>query len=121
MSIIKHVTLQKIVAHDFQYDPRSIITCQLHKINLSEQAQITLQLRVSLYDLVLRCLAGSLLLADPKKKKFHWGPNPPSASLKVRNCVGSFPIVYYPFFSAEIFSSTRLDLTNATDPLVEGH
>ena len=22
MSIIKHVTLQKIVAHDFQYDPR---------------------------------------------------------------------------------------------------
>ena len=25
MSIIKHVTLQKIVAHDFQYDPRSSI------------------------------------------------------------------------------------------------
>ena len=24
MSIIKHVTLQKIVAHDFQYDPRNI-------------------------------------------------------------------------------------------------
>ena len=23
MSIIKHITLQKIVAHDFQYDPRS--------------------------------------------------------------------------------------------------
>ena len=23
MSIIKHVTLQKIVAHDFRYDPRS--------------------------------------------------------------------------------------------------
>jgi hypothetical protein len=22
LSIIKHVTLQKIVAHDFQYDPR---------------------------------------------------------------------------------------------------
>ena len=26
MSIIKHVTLQKIVAHDFRYDPRSIQT-----------------------------------------------------------------------------------------------
>ena len=25
MSIIKHVTLQKIVAHDFRYDPRTII------------------------------------------------------------------------------------------------
>ena len=24
MSIIKHVTLQKIVAHDFRYDPRTI-------------------------------------------------------------------------------------------------
>jgi hypothetical protein len=24
LSIIKHVTLQKIVAHDFQYDPRTI-------------------------------------------------------------------------------------------------
>ena len=24
MSIIKHVTLQKIVAHDFRYDPRMI-------------------------------------------------------------------------------------------------
>ena len=25
MSIIKHVTLQKIVAHDFRYDPRSTV------------------------------------------------------------------------------------------------
>ena len=25
MSIIKHVTLQKIVAHDFRYDPRNFI------------------------------------------------------------------------------------------------
>jgi hypothetical protein len=24
LSIIKHVTLQKIVAHDFRYDPRTI-------------------------------------------------------------------------------------------------
>jgi hypothetical protein len=24
LSIIKHVTLQKIVAHDFRYDPRSL-------------------------------------------------------------------------------------------------
>ena len=27
MSIIKHVTLQKIVAHDFRYDPRSEFIC----------------------------------------------------------------------------------------------
>jgi hypothetical protein len=27
LSIIKHVTLQKFVAHDFQYDPRS---CRIH-------------------------------------------------------------------------------------------
>ena len=25
MSIIKHVTLQKIVAHDFRYDPRTYV------------------------------------------------------------------------------------------------
>ena len=28
MSIIKHVTLQKIVAHDFRYDPRIPKTCR---------------------------------------------------------------------------------------------
>ena len=28
MSIIKHVTLQKIVAHDFRYDPRKIMTAK---------------------------------------------------------------------------------------------
>ena len=27
MSVIKHVTLQKIVAHDFRYDPRALL-CQ---------------------------------------------------------------------------------------------
>ena len=27
MSIIKHVTLQKIVAHDFRYDPRTYVFC----------------------------------------------------------------------------------------------
>ena len=35
MSIIKHVTLQKIVAHDFRYDPRNLfftvrVTDELH-------------------------------------------------------------------------------------------
>ena len=29
MSIIKHVTLQKIVAHDFRYDPRRYFTVYL--------------------------------------------------------------------------------------------
>ena len=29
MSIIKHVTLQKIVAHDFRYDPRVLTLCLL--------------------------------------------------------------------------------------------
>ena len=33
MSIIKHVTLQKIVAHDFRYDPRRFTTfCKIQKL-----------------------------------------------------------------------------------------
>ena len=35
MSIIKHVTLQKIVAHDFRYDPRSTISCILFQFPVS--------------------------------------------------------------------------------------
>ena len=31
MSIIKHVTLQKIVAHDFRYDPRRTSTMETHE------------------------------------------------------------------------------------------
>ena len=31
LSIIKHVTLQKIVAHDFRYDPRIIHIIHLHR------------------------------------------------------------------------------------------
>ena len=31
MSIIKHVTLQKIVAHDFQYDPRTLVPSKKKK------------------------------------------------------------------------------------------
>ena len=34
MSIIKHVTLQKIVAHDFRYDPRINITQMHHCVML---------------------------------------------------------------------------------------
>ena len=30
MSIIKHVTLQKIVAHDFRYDPRNLHAASLN-------------------------------------------------------------------------------------------
>ena len=36
MSIIKHVTLQKIVAHDFRYHPRislCLMWCQVKKVN----------------------------------------------------------------------------------------
>jgi hypothetical protein len=33
LSIIKHVTLQQIVAHDFQYDPH-ILELEINKINL---------------------------------------------------------------------------------------
>ena len=32
MSIIKHVTLQKIVAHDFRYDPRNIMCLLLPRV-----------------------------------------------------------------------------------------
>ena len=37
MSIIKHVTLQKIVAHDFRYDPRNFEQQQNIKRRFSEK------------------------------------------------------------------------------------
>ena len=37
MSIIKHVTLQKIVAHDFRYDPRIILIAFVRQQLLSER------------------------------------------------------------------------------------
>jgi hypothetical protein len=52
-----------------------IIVCPLYKLTLSDQAQVTLQLRVSLSDLLLvwRLLAGPSLLGSPKKI-FSLGP-----------------------------------------------
>jgi hypothetical protein len=40
----------------------SIIICRLYKLTLSRQAEVTLQLKVSLSDLVLKFLAGLPLL-----------------------------------------------------------
>jgi hypothetical protein len=48
LSIIKHVTLQKIVAHDFQYDPRiniivttTTITCDNNTLNYTRCEGVT--------------------------------------------------------------------------------
>ena len=35
MSIIKHVTLQKIVAHDFRYDPLTCTACLVNDITFT--------------------------------------------------------------------------------------
>ena len=50
----------------------SVIICQLYKLTLSEQAQITLQLTVSLIDLVLRILASTSLLGSRSRPRRPW-------------------------------------------------
>jgi hypothetical protein len=55
----------------------SIPICRLYKLALSDQAQVALQLRTSLSDLVSPPLLGS------PKFFFHGGPNPLSAALAV--------------------------------------
>ena len=40
MSIIKHVSLQKIVAHDFRYDPRKIVISVRYELRLKQQLTI---------------------------------------------------------------------------------
>ena len=42
MSIIKHVTLQKIVAHDFRYDPRIYSCTRGHSIRLSHTLSLSM-------------------------------------------------------------------------------
>ena len=54
MSIIKHVTLQKIVAHGFQYDPR---ISQLHTgENLTTHSRICAEILADSTDLLLVCV-----------------------------------------------------------------
>jgi len=48
------------------------IMCRLYKLNLSDETQVTLQLRVSLADLASRFLAGPPLWGA--RKIFHRGP-----------------------------------------------
>jgi len=57
-----------------------IFICSLYKLSPPGQAQVTLQLRVSLADLVLKFLAGPPLLAGPKIF-FLQSLNPLSAAL----------------------------------------
>jgi len=45
------------------------IICRLYKVTLSDQAQVTLQLTLSLFDLVLRFLAGPPFLGARKKSR----------------------------------------------------
>ena len=61
-------------------DTSPIIICQLHKLTLSDQALVTLQLRIGLSHLAYRFLAGRPLLGGPEKK-FHWDLNPLSMAL----------------------------------------
>ena len=55
MSIIKHVTLQKIVAHDFRYDPRILqddtrsLQCQVSTCYLSDDIATEVMLQVFLF------------------------------------------------------------------------
>jgi hypothetical protein len=58
----------------------SAIICRLYKVNLSYQAQVTLQHALRVFDLVSRFLAGPPFLGA---KKSHGGPNPLSAALKM--------------------------------------
>jgi len=59
LSIIKHVTLQKIVAHDFRYDPH--ISCEVNFIlmyinNYDEEQElhfVNTKLVIDLYDQVM--------------------------------------------------------------------
>jgi len=59
----------------------NIIVCQLYKLALTDPAQVTLQLRVILSDLVFRYIVGLPLLEGI----FHQGPNPVSAALLITN------------------------------------
>ena len=71
MSIIKHVTLRKIVAHDFRYDPRSIVDvpkCSnmwfvflIHpnNINLTHSDKVSVSVSVSVRCLVLVKMYGN--------------------------------------------------------------
>ena len=66
----------------------SFIICRVYKLILSAQAKITLQLRVSLSDLVQIFLTGPPLLRC-QKIFFHRAPNPLSAPRSHRNSVGT--------------------------------
>ena len=51
MSIIKHVTLQKIVAHDFRYVPRS----KLHQFCVTQQIYLQLSCSFTCKDCGISC------------------------------------------------------------------
>ena len=54
MSIIKHVTLQKIVAHDFRYDPHIRYTLTAHLYLLRKLRNSTATPSFTLYAYMLR-------------------------------------------------------------------
>lgn len=57
------------------------IICRLQKLTLSDQAHVILQLKVSIYDLVHRLLAGPPLVGGGTPPFFHRGLSPLSAAL----------------------------------------
>jgi hypothetical protein len=68
---------------------RCIIICQLYKLILLHKAQVTLQLTVSLSDLVQRYLAGPSSLGKPKFIYFLFPPPGPERALGDRVCTPS--------------------------------
>jgi len=61
----------------------SSIIYRLYELTLSAQAEVTLQLRVSLSDILQRFLADSVLLGGGGRVEFfHRGPDPLSASMQ---------------------------------------
>ena len=57
MSIIKHVTLQKIVAHDFRYDPRTSCIRRLWYTRTTRHVQ-PVQSLIFKYTLIIKASTG---------------------------------------------------------------
>ena len=54
LSIIKHVTLQKIVAHDFRYDPRNLVrSVSRSRLLVIKIFSCTLCVKICYFDVIL--------------------------------------------------------------------
>ena len=75
MSIIKHVTLQKIVAHDFRYDPR-VYVCIYIYIHIHTHTHTHLYEEAYVYDKCHTDLErGEVVLAQKFNQEYHSNVN----------------------------------------------